>query len=123
MNFAVPADTWDTQVKPVQVTGLNGTGGATQTNPLVANEAYIYSAISATTQIKNSSGLAGGIFVSSASGSPTITVYDDVSSGTSHTMIFSFTPSAGVTYPIPANFTRGLNVVISGTCSCTVFYQ
>lgn len=64
-----------------------------------------------------------GIFVSSASATPTITVYDDAATGTAKKMVDTFTPVAGQFYPLPFRALKGLNVVISGTVSCTVAFQ
>lgn len=65
----------------------------------------------------------GGIFVSSASGSPTITIYDDAATGTTTTLVAQFTPAAATWYPLPFKATKGLNVVIGGTVSCTIAYN
>ena len=61
-----------------------------------------------------------GIFVSAASNTPTITVYDDAGTGTTIKIADTFTPAAATWYPIPAQAGAGLNVVIGGTVSCTV---
>jgi hypothetical protein len=61
-----------------------------------------------------------GIFVSAASSTPTITVYDDSGTGTSTKMVDTFTPSAGTYYKLPFCAANGVYVVISGTVSCTV---
>jgi hypothetical protein len=87
------------------------------------NEQYQYQLISATTQIKNAPGLIGGIFCSSVTGSPTLTVYDDVSGGTTTKIVDTFTLTAGTPFPFPALFNKGLNMVISGTASLTVFFN
>lgn len=62
-----------------------------------------------------------GIFVSNAASTPTITLYDDASTGTSTPLVTAFTPVSGTFYRIPANFKNGLYVVIGGTVSATVF--
>lgn len=59
-----------------------------------------------------------GLFVASASATPTIKVED--SSGT---IANTFTPAAGTFYPLPARFRGTLTVTISGTVDCNVFYQ
>lgn len=69
--------------------------------------------------IRTGSGIMGGIFVSAASSTPTITVYDGLTAAGTK-IIDTFTPVAATYYPIPASFTTGLTVVISGTVSCTV---
>lgn len=63
-----------------------------------------------------------GIFVSAASGTPTITVYDDAGVGTALKMVDTFTPVASTWYPLPMVATLGINVVLGGTVSCTVVY-
>jgi hypothetical protein len=65
-------------------------------------------------------GILGGIFVSAASATPTIAVYDDPANGTATKIVDTFTPVAGTFYPLPFAFAQGLNVVIGGTVSCTV---
>ena len=62
----------------------------------------------------------GGIFVSAASSTPTITIYDDPATGTGLKLVDTFTPVAGTWYFLPFRCTAGLYVVISGTVSCTV---
>ena len=63
-----------------------------------------------------------GIFVSAATTTPTITVYDDAATGTTTKIVDTFTPVAGTFYRLPFRALKGLNVVISGTVSCTVGY-
>lgn len=65
-------------------------------------------------------GIMAGIFVSAASATPTIAVYDDPANGTGTTIVDTFTPTPGTWYPMPFAFARGLNVVIGGTVSATV---
>jgi hypothetical protein len=86
----------------------------------------MYSQISASTQIKPMAGKLKGIFISDASSTPTITVYDSPDSdNTDPKILDTFTPVAGVNY----NFfdgiyaTEGLYVVISGTVSCTIAFE
>lgn len=66
-------------------------------------------------------GVLGGIFVSTASSTPTITVYDGLTSAGTK-IIDTFIPVAATYYPMPAGYLTGLTVVISGTVSCTVFW-
>ena len=85
-----------------------------------------YVQLSATASIKPMAGVLKGIFVSAASSTPTITVYDSPNSGNTDPKILdTFTPVAGTNYNffdgIYAN--KGLYVVISGTVSCTVLFQ
>lgn len=93
-----------------------------KTSPLPANEYFSCAQITATTQVKTGAGLLGGIFVSSISGSPTMTIYNDAGGGTTNKLVDTFSLVAGSSYPFPANFTNGLNIVISGTASVSVFY-
>lgn len=85
-----------------------------------------YTYITASKQIKVGAGKLRGIFVSSASSTPTITIYD-VQTGTATTMIGAFTPVGATFYPFGsldgAFFNQGLNVVISGTVAATVIYE
>lgn len=82
------------------------------------NKFLNYTQISATTQIKTGAGVTAGIFVSAASATPTITVYDDT--GTTTKIVDTFTPVAATWYTLPFAFGTGLRVVISGTVSCSV---
>lgn len=61
-----------------------------------------------------------GMFISSASNTPTITVYDDSGSGTATKLVDTFTPVSSTWYPMPFEAINGVNVVITGTISCTV---
>ena len=86
----------------------------------------LYKQLSATTQIKPMAGKLKGIFVSAASSTPTITVYDSATSlNTDPKVLDTFTPTAGTNHNfydgIYAN--KGLYIVISGTVSCTVAYE
>jgi hypothetical protein len=78
--------------------------------------------IAASGNVKSSQGAMLGIFVSAASATPTITVYDDPAAGTTTKIVDTFTPVAGTWYPIPVTFATGLNIVIAGTVSATVSY-
>lgn len=85
-----------------------------------------YTYIEATTQIKTSAGKLKGIFVSAASSTPTITVYDEANGGTTKVLLATFTPAAATFYPLGvdgayANY--GLNVAIGGTVKATVIYE
>ena len=53
-----------------------------------------YSYISATSQVKVGAGKLKGIFVSSATSTPTITVYDTDAKGTTTTVVGVFTPTS-----------------------------
>lgn len=76
--------------------------------------------ISASGNVRNTSGGMLGIFVSAASATPTITIYDDAATGTTTKLVDTFTPVAGTWYPLPFAFANGLNVVLGGTVSATV---
>ena len=85
-----------------------------------------YTYITASANIKPMAGKLKGIFVSAASSTPTITIYDSATSSTSDPKILdTFTPSAATNH----NFydgvyaKNGLYVVISGTVSATICYE
>ena len=86
-----------------------------------------YSYISTTSQVKVGAGKLKGIFVSSATSTPTITVYDTDAKGTSTTVVGVFTPSAATNYPFNSfdgiYLNKGLYIVISGTVTATVIYE
>lgn len=84
-------------------------------------EAGSYKRVTASTNVKATAGRLLGIFVSAASSTPTITVYDDSSTGTGTTIVGTFTPTVGY-FPMPFGFSNGLYVAISGTVSATVCY-
>ena len=63
-----------------------------------------------------------GIFVASASASPTILV-EDALTDTTPLVVNTFIPSAGTFYPIPAVCGTGVYVKIGGTVDCTVFLK
>lgn len=87
-------------------------------------ESQVYAAISGSgaNVFKGKARLAG-IFVSSASSVPTITVYDDPAAGTGTKIVDTFTPAAATWYQLPFVAGSGLNVVLGGTVSCTVAYS
>ena len=87
----------------------------------MSNIAYI----EATTLVKSTPEKLKGIFVSAASSTPTITVYDTQTSGTTATVLGVFTPVAATNYIFfdGLNTANGLYVVISGTVKCTVYYE
>lgn len=58
-----------------------------------------------------------GVFVSQASATPTLKLAD-----TGGTIANTFTPSAGVFYPLPCQLSGTLTVTISGTVDATIFY-
>ena len=85
-------------------------------NPVT--EAQNYKNITATTTIYVGTGGLLGIFVASASSSPTITVSDGAS-----TLVAQFTPVAATFYPMPGRFGTSLIVTLGGTVNCTVFWD
>lgn len=81
-----------------------------------------YKQISASGNVSPIPGTILGIFVSAASATPTITVYDSASTGTATKIVDTFTPVAATWYPMQFGTTAGLNVVIGGTVSATVSF-
>lgn len=81
-----------------------------------------YKNISSSTLVRTGRGSLLGIFVASASATPTIKIWDNTSGATT-ILVNTFTPSAATFYPIPATFGTGLYVTISGTVDCTVFWN
>jgi len=88
----------------------------------IVHEAGDFKNISASAQIKDGPGVLVGIFVASASSTPTIKVWAQTTAA-APILVNTFTPAAGTFYPIPARFSAGLYVTISGTVDCTVFYS
>jgi hypothetical protein len=85
-----------------------------------------YTAISATANIKPMAGKLKGIFVSSASSTPTITVYDSAAATTTDVILATFTPAAATSYLLPldgAFAKNGIYVVIGGTVAATIIYE
>jgi hypothetical protein len=77
--------------------------------------------MTASAQLKDDPGRLLGIFVASASATPTIKVWaNGAASGA--ILVNTFTPVAGTFYPMPARFSSGLYVSIGGTVDCTVFF-
>lgn len=90
----------------------------------MGNSYYKY--IESTTQIKTEPSLLSGIFVSEASSTPTITIYDSATFNASDPVVVAtFTPSANTNYQLNGSngiiTNKGLYVVISGTVKCTIF--
>ena len=81
-----------------------------------------YKVVSATGNVTAIRGDMLGIFVSAASSTPTIAVYDSATTTTTDPIVTVFTPVAGTFYRIPASYESGLYVVIGGTVSATVFF-
>jgi hypothetical protein len=85
-----------------------------------------YTAITATAQIKRDAGKLNGIFVSSASSTPTITVYDSSTSSASDPVVLAtFTPTGNTMHNFFQGLfvNKGIYVVISGTVSATISYE
>ena len=85
-----------------------------------------YTYITASANIKPMAGKLKGIFVSAASSTPTITVYDSEAKTTTNTILGVFTPAAATSYVLPldgAYAKSGIYVVISGTVSATIIYE
>ena len=84
---------------------------------------YTYITASA---IKPMAGKLKGIFVSAASNTPTITVYDSPAATTTSIILGTFTPTGATSYMLPldgAYAKNGLYVVISGTVAATVIWE
>ena len=85
-----------------------------------------YKQISATTQVKPAAGKLKGIFISAASSTPTITIYDSATFSTSNPKIIdTFTPVAGTNHNFYDGIyaKNGLYVVIGGPVSATVAFE
>lgn len=81
-----------------------------------------YKQITASGNVCPQPAILNGIFVSAASATPTITVYDDPATGTATKIVDTFTPVVGWN-PMPFRALKGINVVLGGTVSCTVGYK
>lgn len=81
-----------------------------------------YKAIAASSNIAPMPAVMLGIFVSAASSTPTITVYDSATTTTTTKIVDTFTPVAGTWYNIPVAATTGLYVAIGGTVKATVVF-
>ena len=89
-----------------------------------------YKQISADNQVKVGAGKIKGLFVSAASGSPGLAVYDTPDGDTSNDpkIIDTFVPVAATMYPLSGDdggvfFTNGLYIDITNTVSVTVIYE
>jgi hypothetical protein len=80
------------------------------------------------TQLSSTGGLAmggagalTGLFISSASATPTVTIYDNTA-GSGTVLVPTFTPVAGTMYNFPdGGFNTGCYVVLSGTVTGVAF--
>ena len=84
---------------------------------LSVTQSQNYKNITSTTTVYTGTGGLFGIFVASASNTPTIKVSDGA-----NTIVNTFTPAGATFYTIPARFGTSLVVTISGTVDCTVFW-
>jgi hypothetical protein len=89
---------------------------AHMSNPVTL--AQNYTNTTATKTVFTGVGSIYGIFVASASSTPTIKVADG-----SNTIVNTFTPTGPNFYQIPARFGTSLIVTIGGTVDCTVFWD
>lgn len=76
--------------------------------------------LSASANVMPRAGYVTGIWVSSASSTPTLAVYDSATTTTTAIIANTFTPIGGTWYPIPFRANSGVYVVIGGTVDCTV---
>ena len=91
--------------------------------PDIIAESVGYTVVSASGNISPKSVAMVGIFVSGATGTPTITIYDDAATGTTVPLVTTFTPAPATYYKLPFRALHGINIVIGGTVSCTVGLQ
>ena len=84
-----------------------------------------YAQISATTLVKNQPGKLKGIFCSTVTSTPTITVYDAQVADTTVKIIdtYTLTAASNMNFYDGINCENGLYVVISGTASVTVYFE
>lgn len=81
------------------------------------------------TTIKTGFGKLRGIFCSSASATPRVTIYDSaLQSASDPTIISLLTPQASENYPLSAGdsgiaFSRGLYILATGTMELTFIYE
>jgi hypothetical protein len=90
--------------------------------------AATYRYLTASANVKPMGGKLKGIFVSAASGTPTITVYNSAAATTTDTLVGVFTPTGATSYVFTGDeggvyFSSGLYVVIGGTVTATVFFE
>jgi len=81
-----------------------------------------YTNISASALIKTGIGRLRGIFCASASGTPSLKLWDNTSGATT-ILVNTFTPVAGTYYNFgDVIFGTGLYITVAATCDVTVFY-
>ena len=83
--------------------------------PNPVNESQNYKHLTATTTVFTGVGNILGIFVASASATPTLAVSDGAG-----VLVNTFTPVSATWYPLPFRFGTSLIVTISGTVDCTL---
>ena len=85
---------------------------------------FTYISAAGTALIKNAEGLLRGVFVSAASDTPTMKLFNDSSvGGTATTLVGTFTPVAATYYNFADSiFSTALYVVSAGTVRYTAFY-
>lgn len=76
----------------------------------------------ATNQVSVTGSSMIGIFVSAATVTPTITVYDSNVGATTTKIVDTFTPVPATFYSLPFSSTSGLYIVLGGTVSATVAF-
>lgn len=81
-----------------------------------------YKLLAASTVVRTGPWQMIGLFVSSASGSPTVEFYNGVTSGAA-TCVAQFTPIAGTWYPLPVSGGTGLTVALGGTVAATLSWN
>ena len=86
-----------------------------------------YERITASHQIKIGLTVLKGIFISAASSTPTITVYDSGTANTNDPVILGvFTPTSPSNFTFTANgitASKGLYAVLSGTVTATFIFE
>lgn len=89
----------------------------------------LYKNITTSTQVKVGISKLKSLFVSAASATPTIAIYNEAQGGTTNVVISTFTPVAGTPYSftggdeLGVSMDKGIYVVISGTVDLTIFYE
>ena len=88
----------------------------------IANQVGGYKNITATGNVAPIASKLLGIFVASASSTPTIAVYDSATTTTTDPITGAITAVGGTFYTIPAATEAGIYVVVTGTVDATVFF-
>lgn len=92
-------------------------------NVMKTEQRSSYTNLTADTAVKTGAGRLFGIFVASASATPTIKLWDNTA-GSGTVLVNTFTPVAATYYPFPGvEFSTGLFVDVGGTVDITVFYK